>query len=501
MEPIASDPLGPWRVVSFAVAAGASLALALLALPMAMATRKLRIWGILVGIGALAFAYLMGTVGMLTTTAPDRAVRWAAVSLLPTPGIVWGLWYLTTHVPRRGPRSVPASVHGSVLAVMFLLTVAAASDALLGTHWVVADVEFLPGTLRHRVVVPGPVGYVFFVASLLVLYAGAALLVTARRDAATPSLVPLVVGTSAYFATLTNDLLLVLGAYDGPFLNQIGFVGMYAGFCAYFGHIFVENAERLRQAHDELKRHRRAAVHASRLRSMATLAAFVTHELGNDLQVVENVSLSLIHHDGSGVPDEDLGDLRLATRHMASVLRGLRRLSRDTTEADPKESHALSELVEDAARLVGPLSRKHRVSLRVLPPHRSDDLVEVRAPEIMQVVINLLKNAIDAVRDRDDPMVRVRFDVRDAAVALRVEDNGPGVPEHLRERIFEPFFTSKSMDEGTGIGLAVVREIVRDHGGTVEIRRVDGWTVFEVVIPRATAPMADASAGFTDRAS
>ena len=480
-----ADPLAPWRVATFAMAAGASLSLAVLATAMAAATRRLAVWGTLALVGVGAFGYLAGTVAFLCTTAPDDALRWARLSLAPTPAIVWGIWYLSRHVPVRTRRLIGAGGTGPVAALAVASAILVLADATLDLGWVVRGVVNAPNSLRFRVIEPGPAGLVFFLGALAVLYVSAVLLLLARHDQDRPSLSPIAVGTVAYFGTLTNDFLLVLGLYDAPFLNGIGFFAMYSGFCVYFGHLFIDSAQQLRRAHEELRKHRQIAVHASRLRSMGTLAAFVAHELGNDLQVVENVSLGLIHRASSEIADADLADLRLATRHMASVLRGLRRMSRDNHEDDPTERYDLAGLVEDAARLVAPMVRRHGVRLGIQPPVPGTDAVDVRAAEIMQVVLNLLKNAAEAARDNDDPQVSVSFEIEPAHVHLRVADNGPGIPEDLRERIFEPFFTTKPSDEGTGIGLAVVRQIVLDHGGTIRVDVEGGWTHFVVTLPRA----------------
>ncbi len=480
-----ADPFAPWRVATFATAAGASLSLAVLATAMAAATRRLAVWGTLALVGIGAFGYLAGAVAFLCATDPEQALRWARLSLAPTPAIVWGIWYLSRHVPVSTRRLVGSGAAGPVAVLAVTASLLVLADAALDLGWVVRAVVDLPRSLRFRVIEPGPAGLVFFLGALAVLYVSAVLLLLARREQNRPSLTPIAVGTILYFATLTNDFLLVVGAYDAPFLNGMGFFAMYSGFCVYFGHLFVDNAQRLRRAHEELRKHRQVAVHASRLRSMGTLAAFVAHELGNDLQVVENVSLGLIHRTPPEVADEDLADLRLATRHMAQVLRGLRRMSRDHREDAPAERQALADLVEDAARLVAPMMRRHGVRLGIQPPVPGTDTVEVRAAEIMQVVMNLLKNAADAARESDDPQVSVRFEIGPAHVHLRVADNGPGIPEDLRERIFEPFFTTKPSDEGTGIGLAVVRQIVLDHDGAIHVDVEEGWTHFVVTLPRA----------------
>ena len=98
--------------------------------------------------------------------------------------------------------------------------------------------------------------------------------------------------------------------------------------------------------------------------------------------------------------------------------------------------------------------------------------------------MNLVNNAIDAVRESDARWVRVRVDDADGAASITVEDAGPGVPKE--DEVFSAFFTTKGAAEGTGLGLSISKGIVERHGGTLRYEREDGRTRFVVRLPRAT---------------
>jgi two-component system C4-dicarboxylate transport sensor histidine kinase DctB len=105
-----------------------------------------------------------------------------------------------------------------------------------------------------------------------------------------------------------------------------------------------------------------------------------------------------------------------------------------------------------------------------------------------QVILNLLVNALDAVGGRPDPLVVVEASAEGDRVVISVGDNGAGVPEALRERIAEPFFTTKETGEGLGLGLAISRAIIAEYGGTLEFGpREGGGTRFTVLLPTAPA--------------
>ena len=115
----------------------------------------------------------------------------------------------------------------------------------------------------------------------------------------------------------------------------------------------------------------------------------------------------------------------------------------------------------------------------------------VRERRGAQPLASLLDNAIDAAAEGptpDDPRVGVRAWADDGYVAVAIEDNGPGVPEELRARIWEPFFTTKAVGRGTGLGLDIARHIVvEQHGGALTLDTRPGATRFLVRLPVARA--------------
>ncbi|HNA30006.1 MAG TPA: ATP-binding protein, partial [Thiobacillaceae bacterium] len=100
-----------------------------------------------------------------------------------------------------------------------------------------------------------------------------------------------------------------------------------------------------------------------------------------------------------------------------------------------------------------------------LPPVAGDPSL------LRQVMVNLMKNAQEALHDRESPKIRVETRLEGDRIALVVEDNGPGFPEELKNRMFEPYATTKP--RGTGLGLPVVKKIIEEHHGAIEVRNLD----------------------------
>jgi signal transduction histidine kinase len=117
------------------------------------------------------------------------------------------------------------------------------------------------------------------------------------------------------------------------------------------------------------------------------------------------------------------------------------------------------------------------------------------AERLVQVMLNLLLNARQALGDRTDGVIEAESDTEGDHVVVRIRDNGPGIPPELQQRIFDPFFTTRSPDAGTGLGLSIAFDIVREHGGTLEVTsRVGVGSCFTVRLA-AVSPRQDDAIG------
>jgi signal transduction histidine kinase len=118
----------------------------------------------------------------------------------------------------------------------------------------------------------------------------------------------------------------------------------------------------------------------------------------------------------------------------------------------------------------------------------ADDLPEINvvAQDIGRVLLNLVNNAFQAVRGVEKPEVIVKTQMKDGKLVISVEDNGPGIPEDIKEKIFQPFFTTKATGEGTGLGLSLSYDIVtKGHSGQLTVRSKGGeGSIFTIILPK-----------------
>src|SRR5690606_19810362 len=178
--------------------------------------------------------------------------------------------------------------------------------------------------------------------------------------------------------------------------------------------------------------------------------------------------------------------IRTSVRYLQQLADGLRMMVMDPDRAAPSEPLHLGAWWADAQPIVrNALPRQVRLEADVTP----DAWVRISRPALTQVVFNLAQNAGEAVRGRQDGRVRLRVAREGDRVLLSVEDNGAGMSEEVRNRCMEPFFTTKTRRISTGLGLVLVAGLVRDAGGTVEIRTQLGLgTEFVVALPAVVPP-------------
>jgi PAS domain S-box-containing protein len=249
-------------------------------------------------------------------------------------------------------------------------------------------------------------------------------------------------------------------------------------------------------------RHERLLQQRQRLESVGVLAAGVAHEVNNPLAFVR-ANLAHLAELTAEVPkllSPEAPASRPELLEMGDVvgesIEGLDRIARIVESLlhfarPPQENRRAISLVrvaEEAMRFAA-LHRGH--ALRVETDF-AEDLPPVEASEgrLIQVVLNLLLNARQSLAGRSDAWIRVEAASEGGRVVLRVRDNGPGVPDALRERIFDPFFTTRRPGEGTGLGLSIAFDIVREHDGSLELEPQASGACFALRLPASSSSSA-----------
>lgn len=223
-----------------------------------------------------------------------------------------------------------------------------------------------------------------------------------------------------------------------------------------------------------------------RLETVGSLAAGIAHEVNNPLAFLRSNLYHLeqvvarLEKQRHCLPEEEAIDLAELPEVVAEcadgierigrIVDGMRRISREPVE-DLVEVD-VNQIVRESVRL-SDLHRNRHVDIRAL---LAAELPTILASEqrLSQVVVNLLVNAKQALSHHPNAVITVETRANAGGVDIEVRDNGPGIPPEIRHRIFDPFFTTKGPDDGTGLGLSIAFDIVREHGGILEVASRDG---------------------------
>jgi signal transduction histidine kinase len=223
-------------------------------------------------------------------------------------------------------------------------------------------------------------------------------------------------------------------------------------------------ARELASARLDLRETRSQLVHLSRLASLGELAAGVAHELNNPLTTV--LMSGEVLYEELQVREPALAplaaDVLTAAKACQAVSSGVLRFGRRaSTQRAPV---SLSTLLRRARRLTHtPLCH---ANTRLVLHLEDDGLVIGDGVQLTQVLVNLILNAANVMRPNGG-QVDIYAGLRGSKAWIRVSDDGPGVPRNLRERIFEPFYSTRTDDGGTGLGLSISRAVAESHGGTL----------------------------------
>lgn len=232
----------------------------------------------------------------------------------------------------------------------------------------------------------------------------------------------------------------------------------------------------------ELREMRTRLLQTERETAFRDVAQRIAHEIRNPLSPIRVAIETLRKARERKLPEFD-EIFEESTRTVLDEVTRLSRIVHDFSEfarlPKPRPGTVdLGALVQDALTLYRPPNVETTFTV-------DDGAVSVHADreQIMQVVVNLLNNARDAVVDANEPKIRLSLCPLNDAMALYVDDNGQGVAEADRARIFEPYVTTK--EHGTGLGLAIAERIAREHGGSLSVTTSPlGGARFSLVLPR-----------------
>jgi PAS domain S-box-containing protein len=252
---------------------------------------------------------------------------------------------------------------------------------------------------------------------------------------------------------------------------------------------------------EELARQRESLHQREKLAALGSLLAGVAHELNNPLSVVVARAV-LLEEQGDSATKAAALKIRTAAERCARIVRTFLAMARQ--QQPERGPVAINDVVSAALDIAAYPIRTSSIEVTLdLSKHIPRILAD--ADQLHQVLLNLVINAQQSLQEQPTPRrlhVSSCYDSFVGVVCITVADNGPGIPEHLRTRVFEPYFTTKPTGIGTGVGLAVSLGIVEAHGGTLTVDCPDeGGATFTILLPVGDLKASKPDAGQSPKAN
>lgn len=298
-----------------------------------------------------------------------------------------------------------------------------------------------------------------------------------------------VVAGSAYFwwASRDIDYLTISGVSLAFFIfNALGVRNIRRTMTTIFQQEYdlMQARAELEKTKQELAHEQVKLVHSSRLASLGEMAGGLAHEINNPLAILM-LGLESVEQMMTKNPDDKtaarMQTMKKAVLRISKIIRGLRHFSQQG-ESLPFEQISARSIIDETLEFFSERIKKSEAQLRV--EGDLDLRIRARPVQASQVLLNLLSNSLEAMSlsERKEILVEVRED-KDK-ILITVTDSGPGLPPAVRERLFQPFVTSKEPGQGMGLGLSISKGIMKEHQGDLVYRSDCPCTTFQMEFPR-----------------
>ncbi len=235
----------------------------------------------------------------------------------------------------------------------------------------------------------------------------------------------------------------------------------------------------------ELKNKTTMLIQTEKLSSMGTMVAGVAHELNNPMTgIIQYTQFCLRRTDEDDRRYSVLKDIEQESRRCSDIIRNMLTFSR--MEAEGEEGYQKDSIPAVVDRVLKLLAYRLRAENVTVTQHHQDDmpLVSMKINSIQQIFLNILGNAMDALQEKEDRSIRIESYADDGFVKINIIDNGPGISPAVLKKIFDPFYTTKTVGKGTGLGLSISQSICIQHGGRLECESEVGMgATFRIVLP------------------
>lgn len=265
-----------------------------------------------------------------------------------------------------------------------------------------------------------------------------------------------------------------------PFIGQDGKLEQYLS----IRHEITE----LKLAQKTILEQNEKLVASSRLSAIGEMAAAITHEINNPLGVI----LGRVEMLKSMLNDKQMDTkelLRIADTiettgyRIEKIVKSMRSMSHQQSDREPFERVMISEIIEDALNWCQNRFLDHGVQI-IKPDQINKSRVECRSYQIVQVLVNLLNNAYDAIQNLDEKWIRLEITENNDELIIEITDSGSGIPADIQIKMFDPFYSTKKVQFGTGLGLSISKSLLMQNGGNLLYDSSSKNTKFLMHLPK-----------------
>jgi signal transduction histidine kinase len=251
---------------------------------------------------------------------------------------------------------------------------------------------------------------------------------------------------------------------------------------SYFLLIFSVGRWQIRAIQKQLSYQQQELIHSSSLVALGEMAAGIAHEINNPLQVL-SLQLTVLKDLGDETEvGSQMKKMETTIQKMGKLISGLKHLSRKDA-SDPIENFTVHEVIDSVMNISSDRIDRKGVTLTI--KGSSDQMLSGHLVQMSQVLINLLNNSIDAIKESAEKWVELEVRETINSVQIMVTDSGNGIAPEIAEKIMMPFYTTKGPQAGTGLGLSISQSIVEKHGGILYYDRSYPNTRFVIELPMA----------------
>lgn len=233
----------------------------------------------------------------------------------------------------------------------------------------------------------------------------------------------------------------------------------------------------------------------TRLSTLGMMSAELAHEINSPLMVIDG-RLRILGNEINSIPNineklvKNIDIIKRNSKRIQDIIKSFKTMSK-SGQNDVFEPLEISLLLEEVTDLVGQKMSNAHIEL-IINDDNSSEIIDARRVQVVQVLTNLINNSVDAIKDLEDPWIRIETKiVNEDTIQLSVTDSGPGIePQHILN-IFDPFYSTKSSAQGTGLGLSISKKIMKEHGGDLTYNKDSAHTQFILTFVSKKRPVTE----------